>query len=93
MEGLTVDVKVAPMFDEWEASTVDEVDARSKLEGVPNMVETMALIEDTVGVAPTEKLEFLVCGGGVTPIVDGVKAPMVSRLRLSVVKDNVEAAV
>ena len=53
----------------------------------------MALIEDTMGVAPTEKLEFLVCGGGVTPIVDGVKAPMVSRLRLSVVKDNVEAAV
>ena len=36
-KGLTVDVKVAPIFDEWEAPTVDEVDAPSKL-GVPNMV-------------------------------------------------------
>ena len=53
MEGLTLDVKVAPMFDEWESPKVDEVDAPSKLEGVPNMVETMALIEDIVGVAPT----------------------------------------
>ena len=37
------------------------------------MVETMALIEDTVGVAPTYILRFLVCGGGITPTVDGVK--------------------
>ena len=54
------------------------------------MVETMALIEDTVGVAPTKGLEFLVCGGGVTPIVDGVKVPMVSKLWLSAVKDIVK---
>ena len=46
------------------------------------MVETMALIEDTVGVAPTEKIEFMVCGGRVTPTVDGVKVPVVSVLRL-----------
>jgi hypothetical protein len=92
-EGLTVDVKVAPMLDEWEAPTVDEVDAPSKLEGVPNMVETMALIEDIVGVAPTSRLGLLVCGGGVNPMVDGVKAPTVSGLRISVVKDIVEAAV
>ena len=44
------------MFDEWEAPTVDEVDASSKLEGAPNMVETMVIIEDTVGVAPIERL-------------------------------------
>ena len=53
MEGLIVDVKVSPMFDGWEAPTIDEVYSPLKLEGVPNMVETMALIEDTVGVAPT----------------------------------------
>ena len=55
IEGLTIDVKVVLIFDEWEAPIVDEVDAPSKLEGVPNMVETMALIEDIVGVAPTER--------------------------------------
>jgi hypothetical protein len=57
------------------------------------MVETMALIEDTVGVAPTERLEFMVCGGGVTPTVDGVKVPMISGLRILVVKYLVESAV
>ena len=57
------------------------------------MVETMALIEDIVRVAPTERLEFLVCGGGVTPIVDGVKVLVVSGLRLSVGKDTVEVVV
>ena len=84
---------MAPVFDEWEDPTIDEVDVPLKLEGVPNMVETMALIEDTVGVASIDKLGFLVCGGGVTPIVDGVKVPVVSRLRLSVVKDTMEVAV
>ena len=45
---------------EWGAPIVDEVDATSKLEGVPNMVETIALIEDTVGVVPTKIIrEFL----------------------------------
>ena len=53
MEGLTVEVKVASTLAEWECTTVDEVDAPSKLEGVPSIVETMALIKDTVGVAPT----------------------------------------
>ena len=57
------------------------------------MVETMVLIEDTVGVAPTERLGFLVCGEGVTPTIDGVKVPTVSRLRISVVKDTMEATV
>ena len=57
------------------------------------MGETMALIEDTVGVAPSKRLEFLVCGGGVTPIVDGVKVPVVSGLRLLAVKDTVEVMV
>ena len=33
------------------------------------------------------------CGRGVTPIVDGVKVPVVSRLRISVVKDTLEATV
>ena len=89
-KGLTVDVKVALMFDEWKAPIVDEVDSPSKLEGVPNMVETMALIEDTMGVAPTKRLGFLVCGGGVTLTVDGVKIPMVLGLSLSVVKETVE---
>ena len=82
---------MALTLDEWEAPTVDEVYSPSKLEGVPNIVETMVLIEDTIGVAPTEKLIFLVFGEGVTP--DGVKVPMVSRLRLSVVKDTVETIV
>lgn len=57
------------------------------------MVEMMALIDDTVGVAPTEKLELLVCGEGVTPTVDGVKVPMISRLRLLAVKYLVEVVV
>ena len=30
-EGFTIDVKVAPTFDEWESPIVDEVDAPSKL--------------------------------------------------------------
>ena len=81
------------MFDEWEAPIVDEVDSPSKIGGVPNMVKTMAIIEDTVGVAPTDRLGFLVCGGGVTPIVDGVKVPTISGLRLSAAKDIVEDAV
>jgi hypothetical protein len=49
---------VALTFDEWEAPTIDEVDAPSNLEGVPKMVETMALIEDIVGVAPTKRLKI-----------------------------------
>ena len=57
------------------------------------MVETMAMIEDTVGVAPTEKLEFMVCGGGLTPTVDGVKVLVVLGLRLSAVNDTMEAAI
>ena len=93
MKGLIVDVKVALIFDEWEAPIVDEVDDPLKLEGITNMVETMALIEDIVGVAPTKRLGFLVCGGGVTQIVEGVKVLVVSGLMLSVVKDTVEATV
>ena len=57
------------------------------------MVETMALIEDIVGVAPTEGLGLLVCGGGVTPMVNGVIVPIMSGLRISAVKDTMEAMV
>ena len=46
-----------------------------------------------MGVAPTKRLGFLVCGGGVTPTVDGVKVPTVLGLRISAEKDTVEAAV
>ena len=54
------------------------------------MVETMALMDDTVGLTLTETLESLVRGGGVTIPDDGV---MVVGLRLSPVKDIVEAMV
>ena len=53
----------------------------------------MALIEDTVGLAPTERLGLLVFCGGVTLMVDGVIVPKVSRLRLSAIKDTVEVMV
>ena len=39
-----------------------------------------------VGVAPTERLRFLVLGGGVTPTVDGVIVSMVYGLMLSTEK-------
>ena len=57
------------------------------------MVETMALIEDTVGLTPTEKLVSLVSGGGLTAIIDRVMVLVISELRLSVVKDTMEATV
>ena len=57
------------------------------------MVEMMALIEDIVEVEPIERLEFPVCGGGVTPIVDGVKVLLVSGLKISAMKDTVQAMV
>ena len=57
------------------------------------MVETMALMEDTVGLIPIETLESLVRGGGVTISDDGVMVLVISRLRLSTVKDIVEVAV
>ena len=57
------------------------------------MVETMALIEDIVGVATTKKLELLVCSGGVTPKIDGVKLPVISGLRILALKYPVEVVV
>ena len=84
---------MAPTLDEWEAPMVDEVNSPSKLEGFPNMVETMALIDDTVGVAPTKRLGLLVFLGGVTPMVDGVIVPTMLGLRILEVKDIVEAMV
>ena len=69
---------------------VDGVDAPSNPGGVPNMVETMTLIEDTVGLTPKKTLESLVRGGGVIALVDGV---MVLGFRISIVKDTMEAAV
>ena len=93
MEVLTTDAKVAPTLDEWEYPIVDEVETPSELEGVPSIVETMAQTDDTVGVAPIERFIFLVLGGDVTPTVDRVIVPTVSRLRLSIVNDTVEATV
>ena len=84
---------MALTLDEWEAPTIDELDAPSKLEGVPSIVETMARIYDTVGVAPTKRFRLLVLGGGVTPMIDGFIVPTVSGLRLSTVKDTVETTV
>ena len=52
------------------------------------MVETMALMDDTMGLTLTETLESLVRGGGVTVPDDGV---IVLGLKLSAVKDIVEA--
>ena len=43
--------------------------------------------------APTERFIFLVLGGGVTPIVDGVTVLMVLGLMLSVVKETMEVLV
>ena len=54
------------------------------------MVETMALMADTVGLTLIETLESLVNGGGVTVPDDEV---MIVGLRLFVVKDSVEATV
>ena len=73
---LTTDTKVAQTLEEWEAPMVDEVETPSKLEGVPNILETMARIVDTVGVATTKRFIFLVLGGGITPTVNGVIVPM-----------------
>ena len=44
-EGLTIDVKVAPTLDEWEASMVDKVDVSSKLKGVLSIVKTITFID------------------------------------------------
>ena len=57
------------------------------------MIETMALIEDIVGLTPTETLESLVRGGGVTTPVDGVMVLVISRLRLFAMKDTVDVTV
>ena len=57
------------------------------------MIESMALMEDIVGLTPIETLKSRVRGCGVTAPVDGVMVLVISRLRLSAVKDIVEAAV
>lgn len=93
MEVLTTDAKVAPTLEEWEAPMVDEVETPSELEGLPNIVKTMTRIADTVGVAPKERLVYLVLGGGVTPTIDGVIVPMVLGLRISAVKETMKAMV
>ena len=66
MDGLTVDEEGAPTLDEGEAPKVNGVDVLSNLGGVPNMVETMGLMDDTVGLTLLEPSESLVLGGGVT---------------------------
>ena len=57
------------------------------------MVETMALIEDTVGLTPTKTLGSLVRDGGVTAPVGAVMVMVISGLRLSVVKDTMVSKV
>ena len=57
------------------------------------MVKTMALMEDKVGLTPTETLESLVHGGGVTAPDDGVMVLVISGLRLSAMKDTMEDVV
>ena len=85
-DGLTVvDEKEGPTFDEWETPMVNGVDVLFNPGGVPNMAETMALVDDTVGLTLIETSESLVLCGVTIP--DGVV------LKLSAVKDNVEAAV
>lgn len=46
-----------------------------------------------VGIAPIEKFELLLFGGGVTPAVGEVIVPMVLGLMLSLVNETVEAMV
>ena len=65
---------------------VNGVDVLLNPGGDPNVVETMALMDDTVGLTSTETSKSLVLGG-VTIQDDGVG------LRLSAVKDIVEATV
>ena len=72
---------------------VDEVVTPSVWEGVPNIVETMAQMVDTVGVAPIEGLEHLILGGGVSPIAGEVVVPTVSGLMFSAVNETMEATV
>ena len=54
--------------------------------GVPNMVETMALTEDTVGLTLTETSKSLVLYGVTIPEV-------CVGLKLSAIKDTIEAAI
>ena len=58
--------------------------------GVPNMVKTIALMDDMVGLTLTKTFESLLCGSGVTIPDDGVTAV---GLRLSIVKDTIESVV
>ena len=80
-------------MDEWESPMVDEVETPTVLEGVHNIVETMARMVDIVGVAPIEGFELLVLSGGVTPIVGEVTIPTVSRLMFSIVDEIVKGTV
>ena len=69
---------------------VDGVDVLSNPGGVPNMVESLALMDDTVGLTLTKTLDSLVRGGGVTIPDDGV---MVVGLRLFAIKDTIQVVV
>ena len=79
--------------DEWEATMVDGVETSSILEGVPNIVETMARMVDTVGVAPTEGFKLLVISGGVTQTIGEVTVPTVPGLMFSTVIETMEVTV
>ena len=65
---------------------VNGVNVLLNMRGVPNMVETMALTDDTVGLMLTETSESLVlCGVTIPEVCVGLK--------LSAVKDTIEAVV
>ena len=87
MEGLIViDVNDGLTLDEWETPVVNGDDVLLNPRGVPNMVETMALTDDTVG--------FTLAKTSESWVLDGVTIPEVCvGLELSAVKDTEEASV
>ena len=65
---------------------VNGVDVLLNPRGVPNMVETMVVMDDTVGLTLTETSESLVlCGVTIPEVCVGLK--------ISTVKDTIEAVV
>ena len=87
MEGLTVvDANEGLTLGEWETPRVNGDDVLLDPSGVPNMVETMALTDDTVGFTFVETSE--------SRVHDGVTiSDVCAGLVLSVVKDTEEAMV
>ena len=87
MEGSTIiEVNEGPTLDECETPVVNGDDVMLNPRGVPNMVETMALTDDTVG--------FMLVETSGSRVLNGVTIPEVCvGLELSAVKDTEEVAV